>query len=641
MLANYAYAKILIFTILAFLFSPLCLAQGKFEWLKNPSSFGDENGYAVYVDMYGSVYSVGSFSDTLIFANQTFISQGGLVGSEGVILKYDSLGNEVWAKIISSFHIGETNYCVGIEGDSFGNIYVLGGFTNTAHFGTFSLVAVASVDGFLTKLDSSGNFLWAFQMGGLAFDYPRDLKVNASGKSTITGSYARNLTFGSLSLSGYQDEDVFTGSVDGNGQAIWVKRAGSHGVGDKHDYGNGIDIDSWGNCYVTGMFKDTSEFDSIQIISNGDEDIFIAKYDSSGNLCWAKRAGGGGNLNGDAGVGVAIYNDTSIFILGQSLNGGDFGSLTFHTNYYNTTFISEMDTSGNFKRITDISDSYPIGKGKRLLVNESGELYFIVTPNYNYPPIGHYKVWASAIVKLDTSFNLKWVKQILNLGGIFYKADNLFTSSIFGGTDTIDNIQVTSKGWDILTGKLHDASNIISGTIFKDVDGDSTFTFTDMPILGDSIYLQQYDQYLVSDSLGYWQATIDTGIYNIYNITPHGYSQSKPINPDYYTINFATSNQRIDSLDFALINTTSISEYDNNLRLEFYPNPLQNISTLKLPIRFTNAELRLFDSQGRIISSNQITGDKILIFKGNLSNGIYLIQLIDGNRQYIKKIAVQ
>lgn len=641
MMANYTPVKILNFTVLVFFFSLPCLAQGKFDWLKNPSSFGDEQGFAVYVDPFGSVYSVGSFSDTLIFANQTFISQGGSVGSEGIILKYDSMGNEIWAKIISSFHIGETNYCIGIDGDRFGNIFVLGGFTYTAHFGSFSLVAVASVDGFLTKLDSSGNFQWAFQMGGLSSDYPRDLKVTASGKTTVTGLYARNLTFGSLSLTGYQDEDVFTGSIDANGQAIWVKRAGSHGVGDKRDYGSGIDIDSWGNCYVTGCFKDTSEFDSIQIISKGDEDIFIAKYDSSGNIRWVKRTGGSGNFSGDAGVGVAIYNDTSIFIMGQCLDGGDFGTLTFHTPYYRTTFIAEMDTSGNFKRIIDISDSYPFGKGKKILVNERSELFFIVAPNTNFQPIGNYKVWASAIVKLDTLFKVSWVKQILNLGGIYYKASNLFTSSIFGGTDTIDNIQVTSNGWDILTGKLHDASNIISGTIFEDVDGDSSFSFFDVPILGDSIYLQQYDQYLVSDSLGYWQATIDTGIYNIYNITPFGYSQAKPINPDYYTISFATSNQKIDSLNFALINITSISEFDDSLRLEFFPNPLQNVSTLKLPYQFTNAYLILYNSQGNKINNFNFTGDKVLVYKGDLSKGIYFLKINDSNRQFSKKIIVQ
>src|SRR5690349_8239067 len=96
------------------------LAQGKFQWVKNPISFGSEAGYAVYADDFGFVYAVGKYDDTLVFANQTFISQSGSVGYDGIILKFDSMGNEIWAKTISSFQSQATNYCVGIDGDSQG-----------------------------------------------------------------------------------------------------------------------------------------------------------------------------------------------------------------------------------------------------------------------------------------------------------------------------------------------------------------------------------------------------------------------------------------------------------------------------------------------------------------------------------------
>lgn len=57
-----------------------------------------------------------------------------------------------------------------------------------------------------------------------------------------------------------------------------------------------VSTDGNGNTYVTGAFVGTATFatlpTSTTLISAGEADIFIAKYDASGNVLWAKRAGG-------------------------------------------------------------------------------------------------------------------------------------------------------------------------------------------------------------------------------------------------------------------------------------------------------------------------------------------------------------
>ena len=66
------------------------------------------------------------------------------------------------------------------------------------------------------------------------------------------------------------------------------------GTGD--DYGRSVAVDSSGNVYTTGYFSGTSEFDpgsgTSDLTSNGDEDVFVSKLDSSGYLVWAKNLGG-------------------------------------------------------------------------------------------------------------------------------------------------------------------------------------------------------------------------------------------------------------------------------------------------------------------------------------------------------------
>lgn len=62
---------------------------------------------------------------------------------------------------------------------------------------------------------------------------------------------------GIYNLSSYGAKDAFIQKLDANGQFIWAKNIGS--VGD--DYGNSIKIDSSGNVYTTGNFKNTVDFD--------------------------------------------------------------------------------------------------------------------------------------------------------------------------------------------------------------------------------------------------------------------------------------------------------------------------------------------------------------------------------------------
>lgn len=61
---------------------------------------------------------------------------------------------------------------------------------------------------------------------------------------------------------------------------------------------NGIvtafDVDSAGNSYVTGYYQGVVSFDTVTLVSNGDYDFFIGKYDISGQLKWMKGYGSTG-----------------------------------------------------------------------------------------------------------------------------------------------------------------------------------------------------------------------------------------------------------------------------------------------------------------------------------------------------------
>jgi uncharacterized protein (TIGR03437 family) len=164
--------------------------------------------------------------------------------------------------------------------------------------------------------------------------------VDAAGNSYVTGGFTASATFGpgetnetTLTSAGVIPPDIFVAKYDVSGNLLWAKRAG----GTDFDLGSGLAVDTAGNSYVTGIFFASATFgpgeiNETTLTSAGDRDIFVAKYDASGDLLWAKRAGGTGV---DLGSGLAV--DTA----GNSYVTGGFGrAATFGPGETNETALT-------------------------------------------------------------------------------------------------------------------------------------------------------------------------------------------------------------------------------------------------------------------------------------------------------------
>ncbi|MBI4646893.1 MAG: hypothetical protein HY738_09950 [Bacteroidia bacterium] len=163
---------------------------------------------------------------------------------------------------------------------------------------------------------------WAHGFGGSGTDYGYNVAMSANtGDIFITGYFSGVSSFGSdieLISSGY--EDVYILKLTKKGSLLWAVKAG----GDSLDVGKNIVLDEAGNIYIVGYFKSSSlDFgNGIMIQSSGLEDIFIAKYNSSGQCIWAK---GFGNNKLDQGYGIA-YQTNTLYISGTFTDTIDFGN---------------------------------------------------------------------------------------------------------------------------------------------------------------------------------------------------------------------------------------------------------------------------------------------------------------------------
>ena len=245
-------------------------SSGNWLWAVKAGGTESDEGTNIIVDGMGNAWVTGMFKETTTFGSHTLTASGQF---DSFVAKLDSSGNWLWAVKAGGTESDEGN---GIAVDGVGNAYVTGYFGDTTTFGSQTLTSSGSDDIFVAKLDSSGNWIWAVQAGGISIDRGYDIVVDGEGNAWVTGHFYGTATFGSHTLTasgGAYDGDMFAAKLDPSGNWIWAAQAG----GISNQGGNGIVVDGAGNTYVTGYFGGTTNFGSQTVTSSGGNDIFVAK----------------------------------------------------------------------------------------------------------------------------------------------------------------------------------------------------------------------------------------------------------------------------------------------------------------------------------------------------------------------------
>ena len=194
-----------------------------------------------------------------------------------------------WAKQIGGI---ASDVGVSILADQDGNVYTTGTFSNTVDFdpgiGVFNLSATAGGI-FISKLDVSGNFVWAKQIAAGAVGYAVNcISLDLNRNIYIIGSFSGSADFdpgsGIYNLTSSGSDDIFISKLDSLGNFVWAIQMG----GSSDDKGMSIKVDAFGNVYSLGLFKGTSDFDPgagvFSLLSSGINDVFISKINSSGGF---------------------------------------------------------------------------------------------------------------------------------------------------------------------------------------------------------------------------------------------------------------------------------------------------------------------------------------------------------------------
>ena len=240
------------------------------QWVKSLGGPKADYGQSITTDATGNVYVIGDFRGKADFdpgLGTFYLSSCPCETSNPqkpdiFFAKYTKAGAFVWAKKVGG---RGTDNSRAIAVDANGNVFIIGTFESTADFdpgeGTQNLTSNGGLDIFLAKYNSNGEFVWARNIGGAAFDFGNSFSVSSTGIVTIAGSFSGSVNFNPAAGTNFIDagssSDPFFARYDANGNLVWVKDIAGTG----ESAAQSIFIDAAGAIYLTGNFFGTSDFD--------------------------------------------------------------------------------------------------------------------------------------------------------------------------------------------------------------------------------------------------------------------------------------------------------------------------------------------------------------------------------------------
>jgi hypothetical protein len=276
---------------------------------------------------------------------------------------------------------GDGSYSVAV--DASGNAYI-SGWT----YGNLGGTSAGGGDAFLTKFDASGKELWRQQIGTADNDGSRSVAVDGSGNTYISG-----WTSGDFGGPNAGDHDAFLAKYDTSGNELWSQQIGT--ASDDSSYS--VAVDAAGSVYMTGRTDG-----SLSGPNAGGEDIFLTKFDTSGNVLWRQQIGTAG---ADRSYSVAVDGSGSVYISGYT--EGDLGGT--NAGSYDA-FLTKLDASGNVLWSQQIGTAHT-DFSSSVAVDASGSSY--ISGGTSGDLGGANAGGADAfLTKFDTSGNELWSQQI-------------------------------------------------------------------------------------------------------------------------------------------------------------------------------------------------------------------------------------
>ena len=395
--------------------------------------------YEIYVN--GALSTYATISDTRLLVTPKY----DMTCADQIIyvIAYDSAGNSSQSP---SFTIPQSDPCISTNSSGGGGQGRSGG----------------SSSGFLLTFGGSGI---ETDIAGIAVDSSDNIYI--TGTSLGTNVYGANVTSGT-------NDDIFVAKLNSSGEVQWVYTAGGTG----RDRGRKIALDSSGNIYVVGYYRNVVDFGGGDVTSNGNWDAFLLKLNNSGTFQWVKSFGD--TLN-DLGRDVVVDSNDNVYMLGDFRGTVTFAGIGGLTATQADMFLLKVNSSGDSVWVYTATSVSGNESARAVAIDSSDNLY--ITGSFS----GTMNFGDGNNVTATFSHDLFIVK--LNSDGQF---QNIYLSSI-STAQKAKGIAVDSSGNIYATGNFNGTVDFGGGLLTprssQDIyllKLDSNFTFQWVKTFSDS-----------------------------------------------------------------------------------------------------------------------------------------------------------
>jgi hypothetical protein len=528
--------------------------------------------------------------------------------------------NFTWAKVEGHYAY---DYGYGITNDNAGNVYVAGKYEENAVFSGTTLPCQGNHDIWVAKYSPSGSLSWIRTGGGTNGDYARALACNKTSRIYVAGEIEGSVTpvvfpGSSITLPTQGDNDAFLATYDLSGNLLWAKAEG----GLYNDKALGVTYDASGNVIICGYFTDTTRFNGNMVIGNGEEDMYVAKYDMNGNFLWMKHAGGPGEEQAKSIISDASGN---LYVCGFYSDGAVFGSTTFSTpntflGHFPNIFIAKYAPDGTLIWVKSAGGDWN-DEAWGITMDNSGKLY--ITGEFSNAQFDGISLWTSGIEDVfvacyDQNGNAQWAvsagaSYVDRARGIGTDGTDLFITGQFGGTAAFGSHNLTAA----------DSSDIFVAAL------NNTGNFLWAAAVGGPADAPEYNSY-------------ESGIAVCAEATGNVYATGALLSGGVFGGINAPGYTRSDVFITKLSAVAGIEESASNNNIHIYPNPGSGIFHVQNDEQAWNKmEINIYNYLGEIIYQSATSSSKINLDLSKQQKGIYFVQITSDEDVTLEKIVLQ
>lgn len=328
-------------------------ASGSFVWAKQ---LWVNAAASIAVDDQHNVYLTGNYHGHADFNPGSGVDTLYAMSDHAYYLKFNMNGNFEWVKEVGG-NSSTYNLPINIRADHFGYLFVSARKGGSMDLDPGSTVFNSSgVSSIITKLDTSGNFIWAREwLSNYSSSNLMRIQSDEFGNLYACGGIPQggldlDPDSGSYYLSGplfspaIQNQFMFILKLDSAGTFVWAESFTFYGTG--FVVGASIDVGKNGNVYTSGRFNNSVDFNpgplsQVLYPMNGSQFVLKLKYCGQNNTV-AYSACDSISIGG-----ISYYTNQNFVQLYSDVNGCDSNSIVniaIHPSYQTTQTATACDS---------------------------------------------------------------------------------------------------------------------------------------------------------------------------------------------------------------------------------------------------------------------------------------------------------